>query len=202
MKDTAQYIVLAALKLREGKPIAAAKFMGKAAEADDLELTAKTILRAFDQKSEVVKEEPSVELVDSRSDSYPVLPFFEHAQQEAESEEGGYDDPLQASKSEEDFEEYEHEEEVASDEADDEDDEDDEEDEGSDGYSVGGDSEFTDDADPEHLKAVFATKLFSIVAAAKKKKARRAKSRKKAPVKKQSNAAATGKKIQLTPRDT
>jgi hypothetical protein len=82
------------------------------------------------------------------------------------------------------------------------DDEDDEEDDGSDSYSVGGDSEFTDDADPEHLKAVFATKLFSIVAAAKKKKAKRAKSRKKAPAKKQSNAAATGKKIQLTPRDT
>ena len=199
MKDTAQYIVLAALKLREGKPIAAAKFMGKAAEAEDLELTAKTILRAFDEKSSATKEEPSVELVYSKSDSYPVLPFFEQAQKEAESEEGGYDDPLQASKSEEEFENAEHEEEVAADEADDEDDEDDE---GSDDYSVGGDSEFTEDADPEHLKAVFATKLFSIVAAAKKKKAKRAKSKKKAPVKKQSNAAATGKKIQLTPRDT
>lgn len=199
MKDTAQYIVLAALKLREGKPIAAAKFMGKAAEAEDLELTAKTILRAFDEKSSAAKEEPSVELVYSKSDSYPVLPFFEQAQKEAESEEGGYDDPLQASNSEEDFENAEHEEEVASDEADDEDDE---EDEGSDDYSVGGDSEFTEDADPEHLKAVFATKLFSIVAAAKKKKARKAKGKKKAQVKKQSSAAATGKKIQLTPRDT
>lgn len=199
MKDTAQYIVLAALKLREGKPIAAAKFMGKAAEAEDLELTAKTILRAFDEKSSAAKEEPSVELVYSKSDSYPVLPFFEQTQKEAESEEGGYDDPLQASNSEEDFETAEHEEEVAADEADDEDDE---EDEGSDDYSVGGDSEFTEDADPEHLKAVFATKLFSIVAAAKKKKAKKAKSKKKAPVKKQSNAAATGKKIQLTPRDT
>lgn len=195
MKDTAQYIVLAALKLREGKPIAAAKFMGKAAEAEDLELTAKTILRAFDEKSSVAKEEPSVELVYSKSDSYPVLPFFEQAQKEAESEEGGYDDPLQASNYEEDFETAEHEEEAAADEADDEDDEEDD-------YSVGGDSEFTEDADPEHLKAVFATKLFSIVAAAKKKKAKKAKSKKKAPVKKQSNAAATGKKIQLTPRDT
>ena len=193
MQGVVKLLILAALKLKENKPVAAAKLMGEASQIPSFEKQAKGILRLM-SSAESKDSGSSVSLVDGTSlaekdfSSYKQLPkVLDGYEKSLSEEELGIEDPYSlTASSKEDFEEGECEESKAEDEHDV--DADDQE-----PYAVGGDTELTDDVEPERVKASFALELMRISAAAKSKAARRKK--------RLSDSARNGKKIKLTPRD-
>jgi hypothetical protein len=197
MQDVAQLLILAALKLKENKPMAAAQLMGDASQLPGFELKAKKILRLVSSAESVeqVKEEPSVALVDmtnrtkdfSSYKSKPVL--LNQYDRVLEEDQEGIADPYSLRASDSSRANYEEGEEEASEAEDEHDvDEDDQE-----PYAVGGDTEMVEDAPVESVRASFAIELMKITAAARRKTALRKK--------RMSDSARTGKKIKLTPRD-
>lgn len=216
MSDTANALVLAALKLREGKPLAAARLIAQAAHAPDFCLVAKKMLRAAEASDEVPDTEPKQVSVKEYAAEY-LRPIFDEANNSLASDEDDEDfiDPALVTASDSDdkeaFETAEHAEKKAATEADqdaqvlydreEEDDDtdeyadpDDEPDDESADYAVSGDEETADTSDIESINARLYASLVEINAAARKRKKTKAK-------KKQSKAASSGKKIKLTPRE-